>query len=252
MTKTLKLTSKVALAVAASALLVTSAQAAAVTLIGWDDATPTATNNTPAVNDAQDHVFVTGISGVINDGRRATALQGSTDGTFGALTEQTATATTGRYEIRGAGTNAVDDRIAVTITNGTGLDLELDTLVFDFARVFAGSPQTFDVVYKAFASNDTLGTSDVTLLTVTSLATNGTNNDMDDYSANIASLADFTLADTESATFHIIGSAATGTGAAAIDNIAFTGSVIAVPEPSTYALIAGALALTSVMLRRRK
>ena len=38
---------------------------------------------------------------------------------------------------------------------------------------------------------------------------------------------------------------------AEIDNIALYASAVAVPEPSTYALLAGMLALASVMLRRR-
>ena len=38
---------------------------------------------------------------------------------------------------------------------------------------------------------------------------------------------------------------------AEIDNIALYASAVAVPEPGTYALLAGMFALASVMLRRR-
>lgn len=236
----------------AAVALATSASAQSL-LIGWDDATATG-NNTPASNDAQDHVFLTGVSGVINDGREAVTYQGSTDGTFGSFGTNEATATNGRYEIRGSGTNAVDQRIAVTITNGTGAGLALDALVFDFSRHFEGSPTAFDVEYRQGLSGQSLGSSNVTLFSASSLAITGVNADLPDYSASISGNVGVGLLDTNilgdglSATFWMIGSGASGSGNGIIDNIAFS----AIPEPSSYALIAGSLALISIMVRRRK
>jgi hypothetical protein len=57
---------------------------------------------------------------------------------------------------------------------------------------------------------------------------------------------------TSTITISIQGWNATGSGALQIDNISVAGLVSAVPEPGTYALLAGCCALGFVMVRRRQ
>jgi hypothetical protein len=222
-------------------------------LIGWDDA-PDTGSNVPVANYAQNHQYVAGITGLINDGRQAVTFQGSTDGTYGPLAgPPNPTATSGRFVIYGAGNNAVDDRITISITNNTGSAYELDALVFDFSRQFTNGAQDFVVNYISSLSNNSLG--DLGFFTIysqTGLAVTGANDDLPDYSASISTaLADNVLGDGETAVFRIIGSNAPGFSAAVIDNIAFTGQMVTVPEASTFALLTGFAALGLVLYRRR-
>jgi hypothetical protein len=54
-------------------------------------------------------------------------------------------------------------------------------------------------------------------------------------------------------TFRIFGSgASSGVGTFRVDDVTVNGSVTAIPEPSTYAVILGAMALTGAIIRRRR
>jgi hypothetical protein len=54
-------------------------------------------------------------------------------------------------------------------------------------------------------------------------------------------------------TFRIMGSGASSSlGTLRVDDVTVNGSVTAVPEPSTYAVIMGVMVLTSVVIRRRR
>lgn len=85
----------------------------------------------------------------------------------------------------------------------------------------------------------------------TTIASGSYTNDSNWYSTGALSI---TLSNMNSATtIRIYGSGASGgTGTLRVDDVTVAGSVTAVPEPATYAAIAGVAALIGAMLRRRR
>jgi hypothetical protein len=83
------------------------------------------------------------------------------------------------------------------------------------------------------------------------LASGTITNDTNWYSSGTVSI---TLSGASSATtLRIYGSgASSGAGTFRLDDVTVAGSVTAVPEPSTYAAICGAVALLGAMIRRRR
>jgi hypothetical protein len=62
-----------------------------------------------------------------------------------------------------------------------------------------------------------------------------------------------TLTFSSATTFHITGTgASTSAGAFRIDDPTFTGTVSAIPEPSTYATIAGGIVFAGAIWQRRR
>ncbi|MDF7824896.1 PEP-CTERM sorting domain-containing protein [Pontiellaceae bacterium B12227] len=147
-------------------------------------------------------------------------------GVFGASTNDTV-----GYKINGNGS-----RIAVKITNNSGDDLELSSLLFDYLSIWATGPQTVLLKYDYGALEETEGT---LLATIAAPGFSGGSAALDypDYAVDLQSaLTDYTLADGQSATFGIEGVDASDGGVNGIvDNIAFTGTVI--PEPATLGLL---------------
>jgi hypothetical protein len=242
MKKNLKLTSMVAIVFAATVFLATSAQAQLI-LAGFDSPGGTEPDSTP-------DVFATGWTASITDGRAYSTNTGrnSTDGTFGTVAGAGGTLVTDFGSIDIVDSSAFGRRaVDFTLTNNTGASFDMtgSQFHFDYNPGISGSPDSLEITYAAGPSGDSLGATSVTLGTLSGLTTIG----YVSYDFNIAGLDSLTLANGASAVFRIAAdNLATESARGFLDNIA----VSTVPEPSTYALIAGALALVSVMVRRRK
>ena len=155
-----------------------------------------------------------------------------------------------------------DGEVTITISNGGASDFDLaafhmDVVAFrpNAARTYTLSVLSGDItVGQVFASAGTPmnnnSTNDITHLG----GALGTGHDVhDDLDIDLSSLADHTLAVGESAVIQIEFSNGTGSGGGHhlfLDNVAISGDVVGVPEPSSALLLGlSGLALT---LRRRK
>jgi len=198
-----------------SLALASTATSQADILIGWH--TPDV-NGTSAVNDSTPDTSATGVTGTISGGRDVETTDGSTDGSYGTFAIPGNPTTANRIRVK---TNGADNVVTISITNGTGSDVQLGSVLFDYGR-FTNGPATATVKYASgdlADANDTAIGSDITLSD-----TGGLNGDLPDYAADIqAALTDSTLADTESATFTItFTNAVSGTNNGGLDNIAIS------------------------------
>lgn len=194
----------------AVALLVAGAGSAEL-LVSWDGSgSGTPTNET------------LNISGILY-GTQATTLGASNDGWFGPDNTEDGghpganTNTMSGYKISASGTE-----VSVRITNNSGQDLDLATLVFDYQSIWDTGPQKVEVLYAYGAlsgiSNNTL------LATVDAPGFSGKLlKDFSDHVVNLqTSLPDYTLANGQSATFTLRGTdASVSTINGVVDNIAF-------------------------------
>ena len=183
---------------------------------------------------------------------------GSTDGTFGSLSTPTADQSAGGSNNRinlnfGSNNNR---RLDFSITNNTGSPLQLDAIHFDYNPTTNGAVTINIVHFKAdynLGANTTSNLDDAnnaTVLDFTSLVGN-TGGAMNDVTASIQnSLVDSILADGQTASFRIQSADNNTFISFGIDNLAITGTTV--PEPSTYAILAGFAALGFVMVRRRR
>ncbi|VGO22088.1 hypothetical protein [Pontiella sulfatireligans] len=208
----------------ALAVLALCGGAQAELLIGWDGGL----TGSSAKN-------VEGITGNLWGGSLYTVntSAGSEDGTFGP-TETGASTDLTAYEIRTVVPGSTDT-LGIQIINGTGQDLTLDKLVFDYANYWGGAPSTLTISYAYGALT---GIANGTVIkTFSDIGTNGgLKGDYTDYEVSLAGLADFVLADGEKATFNLVGSDANaGSISGAFDNLGFTGTVV--PEPQTLSLL---------------
>ena len=139
-------------------------------------------------------------------------------------------------------------RIDVTVTNGTGADLTVDSLFFDLQSVFGSDDGSMTVSHLSSQSdlNDAFNNR---LLGTITLSGND-HSTIHQSTVSTSTMADVTLADGQTAAFRFQLNTTEAAMGARFDNIAIGSN--AIPEPGTYALIAGALALTAVMVRRRK
>lgn len=220
---------------------------AAVILAGFYDA---GADSASAVTRAANYQE-TGITAEWNGATRATNF-GSSDLTYGdsGFAAPAHSGTVGAYRANVSNT--------ITITNNTGSDVSLESLVFDYHNNGNTSNDYWDILTLRYVSGSLAGVSNNTLInTVSGLARDTTSlsgTDYDDFGWSLTGLADYTLANGESATFSLIATytntaAANPTNFAALDNIGFIGTVGAVPEPS--AVLLGSLGLL-ILLRRRR
>ncbi len=148
--------------------------------------------------------------------------KGSTDGTFGASvlgasTEASAFSVSTYQASRG--------RIDFTVVNNSGIDQQLDSVVFDWAVYWSSGP---DSISLSYLSGD-LNAADNTLInSATNLPVDqGAIADFDDYDWSLGGLPDRILADGESATFRLsVPATGTYTGGG-FDNIAILGEAYA-------------------------
>jgi hypothetical protein len=176
---------------------------------------------------------------------------GSSDETYGSssFAAPAHANTAGAYRANVANT--------LTITNNTGSNVSLESLVFDYHNNGNTTRDYWDIVTLTYVSGD-LEVSDATIINIVSGLDRDTTGlagtDYNDYFWNLKSLTDYTLANGESAIFSLIATftdtaAGNPTNFAALDNIGFIGTISVVPEP-TSAL--ACLLLTAGLLRRRR
>lgn len=124
-----------------------------------------------------------------------------------------------------------------TLTPDAGYTFSATSLTFGY-RATATGPTNFAVRSSAdaYASNLTSGT-------ITG-----------DSTWRSAGTLSITLSGMNTATtFRILGSGASSSlGTLRVDDVTINGSVTAIPEPSTYAVILGVMVLTSAIIRRRR
>lgn len=234
----------------------------ATTLASWDVWTDT-------TDEYSADTVLTGFSATIKqDGNttgRVNGTWGSSDGTFGSSLSGAAT---GATSLLVAATYT--DTLVITLNNNTGGDYQINSFHFDFAPRKSDNLNNTDTDYgfNAFELNYTsggLGPSSTLIdsqsgLDYVLVASNDKLSDYPDYDFNLSdALTDLVLADGESAVFTLFfsGHSFEGGGdngvnvSSVLDNVAFTGTAV-IPEPSTYAMLAGFLALGAVMIRRRR
>jgi hypothetical protein len=184
------------------------------------------------------------------------ALFGSTDGTFGSLSSPAADSSPGnsnnRININPGNNN--NRRLDFSITNNTGGDLVLDTFYLDYNPT-GNAAIALDLLHFKASYNggaDTTSNLDDANNTVIGSITTIVGNsgeDMYDVAISLSSgLTDNVLANGETAAFRIALPNLGTFNMVGIDNVAIT----AVPEPSTFAILAGSAALGLVMYRRRR
>jgi hypothetical protein len=227
--------------VAAGALLALTATSNALVVASWDTwGTDTGTSTWGA--DSVETGFTASLLTSGTD-ERYIASFGSTDGTFGSALSGANTALGG--QLLRARNNV--DTVTVTLTNSTGSDFNITNMHFDYeVREASGnfSFRDFDVTYVSGG----LGPASASIDSQSDL----TAGEYDfDYTLS-SSLSDILLANGESAVFEIAFSNNQNSidVSGIFDNIAFQGTVV--PEPSSFALLAGCFGMTWVMLRRRR
>lgn len=233
--------------IAIAAIAMTAATSnAAVLLAGFYEA---GADSSTAVTRAA-NFQVTGITATWFGATRATNF-GSSDLTYGSssFAAPAHASTDGAYRVNVANT--------LTITNNTGSDVSLESLVFDYHNNGNTTRDYWDIVTLTYVSGD-LGVTDATIInTVSGLPRDTTSlsgTDYNDFSWSLTGLADYTLANSESAVFSLISNftdtaAGNPTNFSAIDNMGFIGTVGAIPEPS--AALLGGLGLLLLLRRSR-
>ncbi|HBR94769.1 MAG TPA: hypothetical protein DEA90_11460 [Opitutae bacterium] len=202
---------------------------------------------------AADFTFGAFEASISYDESRINTGFGSNDTTFGTLAGPASTAG-GALLVRGLAGYTVE----LNLTNNTTSAYQIDTLNFDFSARSGGDGTSFtgfDIVY----TSGSLGATETLVGSATGVPVGGNLVDSSDFDFDLsANLADTILGVGESALFtvtfrdNIHAYSDSGNNVSAIfDNVAFTGTSV-VPEPSSFALLSGCLALGAVMIRRRR
>lgn len=130
---------------------------------------------------------------------------------------------------------------AFTITPAEGYQVTLSSVSFYYLSTASGPTDS-----ALQSSNDSYGSN----LAAFSLTHAGSTPAASDWHLASSSI---TLTFTSATTFHLTGAGASGsTGAFRVDDVTFSGTVSAIPEPSTYAAIIGSVALAGATWHRRK
>ncbi|QEG22894.1 PEP-CTERM sorting domain-containing protein [Mariniblastus fucicola] len=182
----------------------------------------------------------------------ATTSGGLADATFGTYDASAATGT-GEYENGGDDhlslNNGLEGGVNFTVTNTSGTDWNLETFHFDLGSTRPGSADTWTLsVVSGGLTAGAVGSGGPGANGGSATAA------WNDYDQSLTGLADFTLADGESVEFLLDFVKDSTQGPSGhhtyIDNFAITGSVSAVPEPTSLAILG--LAGLGLAIRRRK
>ena len=239
----------------AGLMAIGTATSSAVVIAGWDTfdsaSAPTATHLATSVT----ATTVATSSGSLGTGE-GTSRGSSADGTWGTSSETPTPSTTA-----GTGTNqnwtvfngATSAEITFTITNTGTTVYDLNAFHMDALAFRPSAPRTYAL--------NVLTGSAITVGNVFTSATDAITsqggtppnfNSHDDIDISLTGLADRTLDPGEVAIIQIAFSDGSGSGGGHhlwVDNIAFTGSIVPVPEPS--AALLGLLGTGFFFLRRR-
>lgn len=232
---------------AASVSLLSTA-AHATTLASWDTWSDFATADSAVIFSADDAlsgiVATVGIEGTSTVVRNASF--GSNDGTYGTSMSG-ATTSAGGLMVRGRDDSYI---LTISLTNNTGSDYQLTGFYFDFAprqntTSSADGMNAFDLTYDGDSILQRTG-----LPYVIDRTTNA-HSSYPGYDANLVG-SSIILADTDTLTFTMTFSGGDNLDTSSVaDNMLFSGTAV-IPEPSSFALLSGCLALGAVMVRRRR
>jgi hypothetical protein len=229
-----------------------------VVLIGWN------TFNGDTANETPSETADPNITGTLSGGNLENTTVNIASTTYGTAYSFTPSATD--LGISANSFNNGNRRIDFTITNNTGADISLDSIHFDAQLQFDSDSggATLDLVHL---SGNPVGSGASDLLDgfafrnlfnpggtrdPASVLAGGDFSALYQYNVSLSPMADVALANGETAAFRIQVNnvdATNGVGVK-IDNIAYSGTIV--PEPSTFAILAGFGALGLVMYRRRR
>ena len=189
--------------------------------------------------------------------RRSQTANGSTDGTFGdgvtLNTTLSTAATSGRLQFLNGNSNAntgvvgADDaNFFLNVTNGTADAYDFDELLFDVLVQNVGntSTTTHNAYSVTFENTSTTSTTGVLGSATGLIADNDVNIDLTGSGISLAA------GESGRFVFNFSGGGLGSNSSGSIDNIALTGQVAAIPEPSSLALLG--LGAISLITRRRR